>query len=223
MISIFLVEVTVCLLLCQAFVSNGYITFPAATAALRKIPGFETGTFAVPADVNTLTDQLSKTEALIETDITNLLQQASIIAKSVPAIQSPELTKLLTVINGIADQVGAKVGTYENGVYIGYVLVAFLGLSFFNWVGKMSKGEKSNLPSEPYGSSGRYSAALAAEFFSSRPIEVFNRGAEIAGVASVYALGLLSDLALGKLTDPKQEEKRADQLTDVLTRLGLLI
>ena len=223
MISIFLVEVTVCLLLSQAFISNGYITFPAATAALRKIPGFETGTFAVPADVNTLTDQLSKTEALIETDITNLLQQASIIAKSVPAIQSPELTKLLTVINGIADQVGAKVGTYENGVYIGYVLVAFLGLSFFNWVGKMSKGEKSNLPSEPYGSSGRYSAALAAEFFSSRPIEVFNRGAEIAGVASVYALGLLSDLALGKLTDPKQEEKRADQLTDVLTRLGLLI
>ena len=223
MISIFLVEVTVCLLLSQAFISNGYITFPAATAALRKIPGFETGTFAVPADVNTLTDQLSKTEALIETDITNLLQRASIIAKSVPAIQSPELTKLLTVINGIADQVGAKVGTYENGVYIGYVLVAFLGLSFFNWVGKMSKGEKSNLPSEPYGSSGRYSAALAAEFFSSRPIEVFNRGAEIAGVASVYALGLLSDLALGKLTDPKQEEKRADQLTDVLTRLGLLI
>ena len=85
-----------------------------STAALRKIPGFETGTFAVPADVNSLTDQLSKTEALIETDITNLLQQASIIAKSVPAIQSPEITKILTAINGIADQVGAKVGTYEN-------------------------------------------------------------------------------------------------------------
>ena len=223
MISIFLVEVTVCLVLSQAYASNGYITFPAATAALRKIPGFETGTFAVPADVNSLTDQLSKTEALIETDISNLLQQASIIAKSVPAIQSPEITKILTAINGIADQVGAKVGTYENGVYIGYVLVAFLGLSFLNWVGKIGKGERSNVPSEPYGSSGRYSATLAAEFFSSRPIEVFNRGAEIAGVASVYALGLLSDLALGKLTDPKQEEKRADQLTDVLTRLGSLI
>lgn len=216
----FLVEVTACLLLSQAYISNGYITFPAATAALRKIPGFESGTFVVPEDVNSLADQLSKTPALIQTDITNLFQQASIIAKSVPAVQSPEITKVLMIIQGIADQVGAKVGTYENGVYIGYVLIAFFGLSFLNWIGKIGKGEKGDLPSEPYGSSGRYSAVLAADFFSSRPLEVFNRGAEIAGVASVYALGLLSDLALGKLTDPRQEEKRADQLTDVLTRLG---
>ena len=202
-------------------VTHGYITFPAATAALRKLPGFEGVTLNAPADANSFIDQLSKTPALIQTDFQNLLQQASIIAKSIPISKSDELSNLLLNMHVIADQVGSKVSSYENGIYVVYGMVALAVLSFFSWLGSRSKSSNSGSAfSEPYGNSGRYNPDLAADFFASRPLLVFNRGVEIGAVASFYAFGLLMDLISGKLTDAKQEEKRADQLTEVLTSLG---
>ena len=201
-------------------VSHGYITFPAATAALRKLPGFEGVTLNAPADANSFMDQLSKTPALIQTDFQNLLQQASIIAKSLPVVKSDELSNIILNLHGIADQVGAKVNSYENGIYVVYTVVAFAGLSFLSWLGAMGESSSGSAFSEPYGDSGRYNPDLAADFFASRPLLVFNRGVEIGAVASFYAFGLLMDLISGKLTDAKQEEKRADQLTEVLTSLG---
>ena len=202
-------------------VTHAYITFPAATAALKKLPGFEGISLSTPVDANSFMEQLSKTPGLIQTDFQNLLQQASIIAKSVPAINSPEISNLFLSINNIVDQVGTKLGAYENGAYIGYALIALLGLTFVSILGKMGKSPSDrSFSSEPYGSAARYNPTLAAEFFSSRPLLVFNRGVEIGAVASFYAIGLLSDLISGKLTDAKQEEKRADQLTKVLTNLG---
>ena len=219
-ISISPLEVAVALLSSQALLTHGYIIFPAASAAIRKIPGFESASLSAPPDVNTFIEQLSKTPALIQADMNYFLQQASTFAKAVPAAYSPEVLSIIANIQYIADQVGAKINSYENGVYIGYFVLAFVGLSILNWIGNLGKGENCPTPSEPYGSSGRYNSDLAAEYFSSRPLAVFSRGAEIASVASLFALGLLSDLVFGKLVDPKQEEKRADQLTEVLTRLG---
>ena len=202
-------------------VTHAYITFPAATAALRKLPGFEGVSFSTPIDANSFMEQLSKTPALIQNDFQNLLQQASIIAKSVPAINNPEIANLLLNVHNVVDQVSAKFGAYENGVYVGYALIALFGLTFLSIVGKMGKSPTDrSASSEPYGSAARYNPSLAADFFSSRPLLVFNRGVEIGAVASVYAVGLLFDLISGKLTDAKQEEKRADQLTKVLTDLG---
>lgn len=201
-------------------VSHGYITFPAATAALRRLPRFEGVTLNAPADANSFMDQLSKTPALIQTDFQNLLQQASIIAKSLPIVKSDELSNIMLNLHGIADQFGSKVNSYENGIYVVYTVVAFAGLSFLSWLGAMGKSNNGSAFSEPYGDSGRYNPDLAADFFASRPLLVFNRGVEIGAVASFYAFGLLMDLISGKLTDAKQEVKRADQLTEVLTNLG---
>lgn len=202
-------------------VTDAYITFPAATAALKKLPGLEGFSFDTQLDANGIMELLSKTPGLIQTDFQNLLQQASIIAKSVPAINNPEVSNLLLSIHKIVDQVGTKLGAYENGVYIGYAMIALLGLTFISMVGKMGKSSNDrSFSSEPYGSAARYNPTLAAEYFSTRPLQVFNRGVEIGAIASFFAIGLLSDLISGKLTDAKQEEKRADQLTKVLTDLG---
>lgn len=202
-------------------VTHAYITFPAATAALKNLPSFEGFSFGNQVDANGIMEQLSKTPGLIQTDFQNLLQQASIIAKSVPAINNPEVSNLLLSIHNIVDQVGTKLAAYENGVYIGYAMIALFGLTFISMVGKMGKSSNDrSFSSEPYGSAARYNPSLAAEYFSSRPLQVFNRGVEIGAIASFFAIGLLSDLISGKLTDAKQEEKRADQLTKVLTDLG---
>ena len=226
---IFSIEVAVVLILSNINVSCGFITFPAATAALRKIPGFESASLSAPADANALLEQISNAPAIIQNDLSNfastLFQQASITAKSVsiPALSqlspSPEVTNALLAIQNVANQIVAKIGSYENGVYFGYAVIGFLSLSVLTAILKIGKNDGESL-SEPYGTSGRYSPGIAAEYFSSRPLLVFNRGFEIAVVASLYAFGLLIDLITGKLTDPRQEEKRADQLTEVLTRLG---
>lgn len=214
-------SILVALVLPCSHLTHGYITFPAATAALRKLPGFEGATLNAPEDLNTFVEQLSKAPALIQTDFQNLLQQASVIAKSLPLVKNQDFANVLVNLQIVADQITTKINSYENGVYIAYGVLAFFGLTFLSLVGKASQSSSSSrLSAEPYGKTARYDPLLAAAYFSSRPLLVFNRGVEIGAVASLYGLGLLMDLITGKLTDPKQEEKRADQLSEVLTSLG---
>ena len=57
-LSIFSLEIAVALFLSQAILAHGYITFPAATAAIRKLPGFESASLSAPADVNSFSSLL---------------------------------------------------------------------------------------------------------------------------------------------------------------------
>jgi hypothetical protein len=208
--------------------SYGYINFPAATSTVRKIPGFEGVTLSAPENsqaaidqLSKLPDQLSKLPNLIQTDISRFIDHATIVAKAFPISSTPEVTKVVTSISSIVELMGSKLGSYENGVYAAYALIAFVGFSVLNLIGRSrSTTGSSGLFAEPYGADNRYNAGEAADFFSSQPLLVFNRGVEIAAVASVYGFGLLLDMISGKLEDPIQEEKRADQLVEVLTRLG---
>lgn len=219
-----------------------YITFPAANAALKKIPGFERG-LSTPIDGNAFLESLKNTPASIQTDFANFVQQATIVVQTLPVSKSPEITnlissvtkftdelgarpeisKLVLSVNQFTDQLGVKFGisSYDSGIIFGYTLIALAGLTFLNFLTKVDKSSSSEyIPSEPYGVSGRYNADLAAEYFSSKPLLVFSRFIEIAATAAIWGSGLLVDLLSGKLDDFTQQSKRADQLADVLTTLG---
>jgi ABC1 atypical kinase-like domain len=96
-----------------------------------------------------------------------------------------------------------------------------LGGAFRSGGDKSSNGKMNPKDLEtPYGTVGRYNADLAAQYFSVRPLTALKRGVEIAAVASSFGLGLFIDYLQGRLSDAKAQEQRADELTDVLTRLG---
>lgn len=71
-----------------------------------------------------------------------------------------------------------------------------------------------------YGSSYRYDAAAAEEYFSKYPIKVFSRFVELASASTSFLVALGLDYLTGRITDPEQEQKRGDQLTGILTQLG---
>lgn len=74
-------------------------------------------------------------------------------------------------------------------------------------------------PSTPY-PSGKYNPVTAEEYFRFRRLDCTLRSIELFGLSFGFGLALLSDYAQKLLTDPRQEEKRAQELTELLTRLG---
>lgn len=67
---------------------------------------------------------------------------------------------------------------------------------------------------------GIYNANEAANYFSQRPLEVVKRSFEIASVSTIFALQLYVDFLQEKLLDPETEERRAKEITRLLTTLG---
>ena len=72
---------------------------------------------------------------------------------------------------------------------------------------------------EPY-PSGSYNPTDAQRYFDSRPFVVAQRSVEIASTGLFFGLGIAIDYLTGKLTDEKQEKKRATEATNLLTSLG---
>ena len=106
-------------------------------------------------------------------------------------------------------------------------MLQMISRSSMSTTGKQFTSRNTNDESRsPYGRSETYNAALATEYFNKRPLMVMARGLTII-TTSVYFLFLLwKDKWMGKLLrwskqkQAKLEAKRADQLADLLTRIG---
>jgi len=81
----------------------------------------------------------------------------------------------------------------------------------------VSASRAANAPSSPYPREV-YDAAAAKAYYDAHPLEYLSRLAYIAGTASTFGATLALDYLTGSLE--RNAERRADALTDLLTRLG---
>lgn len=96
-------------------------------------------------------------------------------------------------------------------------LVAFV--VFPSVVGLKVYRDAQSAPTTPY-PSGKYNAQDAADYFRNQPLLLLVRSLQLSSQSSVFLLNILSDLLRNLLTDPRQEARRAEELTVLLTRLG---
>lgn len=111
-------------------------------------------------------------------------------------------------------------------VYIGtaFALTLFVGLLGKRMTMKKHRQYDSEIfttkDGYPYGETDTYDPVLAAVYFSRRPWKVFTRSMQIFTATLAFASRLLKDRLMGRLTDPIQEKKRAEQLADTFARIG---
>jgi hypothetical protein len=224
-----------------------YVTFPAAEAILRRLPGLDR-----LSNINGM--QFS--QPLLKPD--ELIEELRKATKSLPQPSFPPFEgsdkwaynaqfSLDSVKESLESPAGVDISVFANvvkklivlhdsipfaGLYdVGLIAVAG-AVALTLYAGQLS-AENSEISTArmtpqkldsddmgPYGSTYRYNPAFAADYFSRRPLLVFKRALEIAILSASFGVGLLVDLINDKLTDREQEEKRADELTDILTRLG---
>jgi len=165
-------------------------------------------------------------EAMASTDPEALLSAGKVwVENTVVAAQNLVPSDLEIGGKNVATLV-AEVGNYVHSlppdkVASGAGTLGFGGVLLTNSLLGGSKPSPSSLyqSDEPY-PSGTYNPVDAEIYFESRWGTVLARQMEIGARAALFGMGILGDIARGKLKDPAQERMRAEQLTELLTSLG---
>ena len=191
----------------------------------------QTATSSSPAGLDSVFDEMKANSAkvadLLSRAFEHSYEEASQLTQSLigaidrlknEGLSSRDLDAVVSSLKPLLERVNAVVAdplllTPEDIVQlIGFVFIpSVIGLKVFM--------DSQNAPATPY-PSGKYNAADAADYFRFQPLLLLVRSFQLFSQSSVFLIGILSDSLRKLLTDPKQEARRAEELTELLTRLG---
>lgn len=221
MLPVFQCCIVVCILLCMTAVScfrpSSYIYSSRATSSSRTISTI----------ISRNMIQIDTT-ALIETIFHNMDQNFfdKVIQTMKISVEDTKITleslRLQFTEETFRSILKTIMEEFVNNATLQYLFVAIISSSLTVLIGKSRDiNPKSTLKQQvsPYRTS-EYDPIEAADYFNKRPFSLLKRSYEIASPVVLIGIQLYIDYLRGCLFEPAIEEKRAKDITQLLTKLG---